>query len=262
MRNEVSLMKTMTRQSMLYKTKVEYGDYTLNHVLGCSHGCCYPCYAFLLAKRFGKVKTYQEWCEPVLVSNTLEILDREIPRLKAKIKWVHLCFTTDAFMYGYPEIQKMSLDIIDKLNGAGIKCVVLTKGVLPPELVKTSKKNEFGITLISLDEKYREQIEPGAAPYKKRIASLKYLHDNGYKTWVSIEPYPTPNIIDQNLNEILNELSFVDKIIFGRLNYNPLVREYKDYKRFFNDAAEQVIKYCENTGKKYHIKEGTISKEK
>lgn len=252
-------MKTMIRKSMLYKTKVEYGDYTLNHVLGCSHGCRYPCYAFLLAKRFGKVKNYQEWCQPILVSNTLEILDREIPKLKKDIKWVHLCFTTDAFMYGYPEIQKMSLDVINKLNSADIKCVVLTKGVLSPELAKTSKKNEFGITLISLDEKYRELIEPGAAPYKDRIASLKYLHDAGYKTWVSIEPYPTPNIIEQDLNKILDEISFVDKIIFGRLNYNPLVREYKNYKEFFNDAANEVISFCQRTNKAYHIKDGTIS---
>lgn len=31
-------MKTIKRQSMLYKTGVEYGDYTLNHVQGCAHG--------------------------------------------------------------------------------------------------------------------------------------------------------------------------------------------------------------------------------
>ena len=44
------------RKSMLYKTGVEYGDYTLNFVQGCAHGCKYPCYAFLLKKRFGQIK--------------------------------------------------------------------------------------------------------------------------------------------------------------------------------------------------------------
>ena len=29
---------------MLYQTGVEYGDYTMNHVQGCAHGCKY-CYA-------------------------------------------------------------------------------------------------------------------------------------------------------------------------------------------------------------------------
>src|SRR5574344_1031586 len=55
-------MLKIKRKSLLYKTKVEYGDFTVNHVLGCSHGCLFPCYAFNMAKRFGHVKTYKEWC--------------------------------------------------------------------------------------------------------------------------------------------------------------------------------------------------------
>ena len=78
-------MKTIKRQSMLYKTGVEYGDYTLNHVQGCAHGCKYPCYAMQMAKRFGKVKTYEDWCEPKLAENALEILDKEIPKLREKL---------------------------------------------------------------------------------------------------------------------------------------------------------------------------------
>ena len=94
-------MKTIIRKTLLYKTGVEYGDYTVNHVQGCSHGCKYPCYAMMLAKRFGKIKTYEEWCEPAIVSNALEILDKEIPKLKNKIQSVQLCFSTDPFMYHY-----------------------------------------------------------------------------------------------------------------------------------------------------------------
>ncbi len=56
------------------------------------------------------------------MSNTLDLLDKEIPKLKSKIQSVQLCFTTDPFMYGYPEIAEMSMAAIRKLNGAGIKC--------------------------------------------------------------------------------------------------------------------------------------------
>ena len=69
-------MKTIKRKSMLYQTGVEYGDYTMNHVQGCAHGCKYPCYAFLMKKRFGQIKDYESWLEPKLVSNTLELLDK------------------------------------------------------------------------------------------------------------------------------------------------------------------------------------------
>lgn len=249
------------RKSMLYQTGVEYGDYTMNHVLGCSHGCKYPCYAFLQKKRFGLVKTYEEWCGPRLVSNTLELLDKEIPRLKDKIQSVQLCFTTDPFMYGYPEIQKMSLAAIQKLNENNIKCSILTKGLLPIELKDMYKENEYGITLISLDEGYREKIEPGAASYASRLAALRTLYDVGCKTWVSIEPYPTPNLIDQNFDEILEAVSFVDKIIFGRTNYNKAISTYKDNKQFYNKCAEKVVAFCENHGIDYHIKYRTQTKE-
>ena len=162
-------------------------------------------------------------------------------------------------MYGYDEVSQMSIAIIKKLNVAGIKCTALTKGILPIELAKLSPENEYGITLVSLDEGFRQEMEPNTAPYKERIAALRALHDAGCKTWVSIEPYPTPNFIEQDLNEILEAISFCDKIIFGRLNYNKKVSEYKDYKAYFNELAKQVIEYCEANGKQYHIKDGTIS---
>jgi len=115
------------RKTMLYKTKVEYGDYTMNHVLGCAHGCRYPCYAYLMAKRFGKVTNYSEWVKPRLVKNTLELLKTEVPRLKHQIRSVQLCFTTDPFMYNYEEVVNLSLAAIEYLNNEGLKCRVLTK---------------------------------------------------------------------------------------------------------------------------------------
>ena len=237
-------MKTITRKSMLYKTGVEYGDYTMNHVLGCFHGCKFPCYAYLMARRFGNVKSYEEWCEPKLVSNTMELLDKEIPKLKEKINSVQLCFTTDPFMENYPEVEEMSLRAIEMLNKADIQCNVLTKGKLPLQLKMLSKKNEYGITLVSLSEKYRKEYEPNSISYDKRIVALKDLHEAGCKTWVSIEPYPTPNIITQDIRMILEAVSFVDKIIFGRTHYNKVISEYKEYKEFYNKESAKVIEFC------------------
>lgn len=249
----------INRKSMLYVTGVEYGDYTINHVLGCSHGCKYPCYAFMLKKRFGQIHSYENWLEPFLVSNTLALLDKEIPRLKNKIKSVQLCFTTDPFMYGYHEIADMSIRAIKRLNDADIKCVILTKGVLPLELANLSAKNEIGITLVSLDESFREKMEPGAAPISSRLDALYALHEKGCKTWISMEPYPTPNIITQNLVEILHKISFVDKIIFGRMNYSRMASAYIENRAFYNEAASIVIDFCKKHGIEFYIKEKTIT---
>ena len=199
--------------------------------------------------------------EPKLVSNTLEILDREIPHLREKIKSVQLCFTTDPFMCGFDEIKIMSLSAINKLNNAQIKCTVLTKGILPFELSQFSEENEYGITLISLDENYRKKVEPGAAPYGARLNALRKLHDAGCKTWVSIEPFPTPNLIDQDINEILNAVLFTDRIIFGRTNYNKEITAYSNHKEFYNEQAKKVIGFCIEHKIAYHIKTGTTTQD-
>ncbi|MBI2047112.1 radical SAM protein [Candidatus Pacearchaeota archaeon] len=263
-KEENKKVKYISRNSLLYKSKVEYADFCINHVEGCAHGCTFPCYAFMMAKRFGKVKSYAEWIKPKIVKNSLELLDKEIPKYKDQIKFVHLCFTTDPFMHKYPEVADMTLKIINKLNSNGIKCTILTKGIYPRELLNTkkySKDNEYGITLVSLDSDFKRIFESGSAPYMGRIRALKILHDAGLKTWVSMEPYPTPNISNgggvQELIRILNEINFVDNIIFGKLNYNCKSSNFPESEEFYNRCANIVEKFCKINGIKYHIKYGT-----
>jgi len=253
-------MEKIRRKSLLYKTGVEYGNFCLNHVVGCSHGCNFPCYAMLIAKRYGRIKDYSDWCKPKLVENALELLDKEIPKYKKDINFVHLCFMTDPFMQGYKEVEELTLQIIAKLNGDGIKCTVLTKGIYPVVLTDKEKygsENEYGITLVSLNEDFKNKFEPFSASVKDRIKALKYLHDNGLKTWVSIEPYPTPNLVEQDLIGILEKVSFVDKIIFGKLNYNKIATQFKNKDQFYEDCTKQTIDFCKERGIDCHIKEGT-----
>jgi DNA repair photolyase len=163
-------------------------------------------------------------------------------------------------MHEQEQVCDLTLRIIDKLNKHNIRCTVLTKGIFPGELGNRngfSNKNEYGITLVSLSEKFRREFEPNSAKFKDRIDSLKYLHKKGFKTWVSIEPYPTPNLIKQDLMEILDTVSFVDKIVFGRLNYNVKSSEFKYFKEFYNDLALSVINFCKRNKISYHIKQGT-----
>lgn len=242
---------------MLYQTKVEYGDWAMNHVQGCSHGCNYPCYAFLMARRFGRVKTRDEWLKPSIVDNTLDLLCKELPKYKDEIECVQLCFTTDPFMVGYPEVSKMSIEAIKLINEYDIPCMVLTKGILPAELAGLSDINQYGITLVSLDEGFREEMEPGAAPLADRLSALKALSSTGCKTWVSMEPYPTPNVHEQELQPILDAVSFTNRIVFGRVHYDRRTSAYGDLDAFYRGAAEQVRAFCEKNGIDYHIKKGT-----
>ncbi|GAH64952.1 unnamed protein product, partial [marine sediment metagenome] len=77
-------------------------------------------------------------------------------------------------MYKYPEVKDLSLKIIERLNKDNVRCVVLTKGVYPKLLTNTEKygpNNEYGITLVSLDNNFKGRFEPYSAPYKERVSS-------------------------------------------------------------------------------------------
>jgi three-Cys-motif partner protein len=256
---------SIKRKSLLYRTKVEYGNFTINHVFGCSHGCDYPCYAFMMARTYGKAKDYEDWIHPRIVSNALALLDKEIPKYRKEIDFVHMSFTTDPFMYDFinkrtfPPIKDLTLKIIEKLNKNGIKVTILTKGNYPEELIEKrfNVKNEYGITLVSLDKQFKKKFEPFSAPYDDRIRALKFLSKKGLRTWVSIEPYPTPNIVKQDIEQILKKVSFTDKIIFGKMNYNVKSKNFENNESFYKDSAKMVIDFCRENDIQLHIKEGT-----
>lgn len=231
-------MEEITRKSLLYKSGL--GVWCINHVQGCSHGCRYPCYAWMMAHSRGRAESYADWCRPAIVANAEELLSKELKRMSVRPEIIHLCLTTDPFMYGFPDVTALTLRLIVLINSYGIRCSTLTKGVMPVELADTSRfpeTNTHGISLVSLSEEFRERWEPGAAPYSDRIGALRELHDYGCRTLVHIEPYPTPNIITQSLQELLEEVSFADEIWFGGWNYNNIVKHFPGYRDFYDEQS-------------------------
>jgi DNA repair photolyase len=238
-------METITRKSLLYKSGV--GVLCINHVQGCSHGCRYPCYAYMIAQSYNRVASYSDWCQPKLVANAAELLTKELSHKRIKPDSIYLCLSTDPFMTGYPEITDMSLRLMAIINSNGIRTSILTKGKLPAELADKKRfpaNNIYGISLISLNEEFRKRWEPGATPYTDRVKALKYLHDCGCQTLAHIEPYPTPNILKQNLEDILEAVNFVDHLYFSGWNYNNQVKQFQNYQQFYKEQATIAQCFC------------------
>jgi DNA repair photolyase len=242
-------METIVRKSLLNRSAL--GFLCVNHAQGCSHGCLYPCYAFSMARTYGRAKDYRDWTRPRLVANARELLAKELGRLKVKPDFIHLSLTTDPFMHGQPEMIALSLELIGMINAAGIAVSILTKGILPAELADRSRfpgDNVYGISLVSLSEEFRRRWEPGAAPFAERIAALRLLGDAGRKTLVHMEPYPTPNVITQDLGEILEAVGFVDSLWFGGWNYSSLTGKFEGREEFYRDMGSIARNFCEARG--------------
>ena len=249
-------MREITRKSLLYRSKVEYADWCLNHVQGCAHGCTYPCYA-----RRGWVPK-DEWANPAIVRNAMDLLRREIPRYRAQIKDVHLCFSTDPFMYSFREVEWLTLEILRELNSYGIPCTVLTKGVYPAAKIRALPRagiNSYGITLVSAREEFRRQWEPGAAPLDERTEALRRLSGEGFRTWVSMEPWVHPVLGgDDDVGGVLAAIPFVNRVVFGRLNYRDHGLDPREVRAYYAGQAQKVIAFSARKGIDCHVKRGTM----
>ncbi len=242
-------MDAVRRKTLLYRSGL--GFWCINHVQGCAHGCQYPCYAYLMARHHGRVRDDADWRRPRLVENAIDLLEIELSRKRERLDVVHLCLTTDPFMVGHPEVTSLSLGLVEKLNAHGVRASLLTKGVPPFELAdaRFDRKNIIGISLVSLDERFRRRFEPGAAPYRARIAGLTRLHSAGCRTLVHIEPYPTPNIVRQEIRPLLEAVAFVDELYFGGWNYSPLPGPPAERDYFYRSQGQIVRAFC----REHHI---------
>jgi DNA repair photolyase len=241
-------VETLERKSLLYRSGL--GFWCINPVLGCAHGCSYPCYAFMMARQHGRTRDMLEWRQPKLVRNAPELLDRELSR-KRKVDCVHLCLTTDPFMVGYPEVAALSLRLVEIVNGHGLPASILTKGVLPVEpgdARRFRQDNTYGFSLVSLSEVFRRRYEPGAAPYAARIAAARALGERGFATRVHMEPYPTPGLFRQDLQAILDQIPFVRSLFLGGWNYNPRATQERGRDEFYAAQRRLARRFCEQHG--------------
>ncbi|MCX6685620.1 MAG: radical SAM protein [Methanoregula sp.] len=246
---QVFLKENRPKISIIYEPRGkarEYCELAANLYRGCSHRCTY-CYApaTLYMSR-------EEFCRPSVRIDVINKFEKDATILEriGEKRPILLSFTTDPYQ-PLDIKEQLTRKAIQILHRHGLKVSILTKGGRRSErdfdlLSKHPELSEYGATLVFTDEKYRKEIESGAAPTKERIDSIKKAHDMGIFTDVSLEPVWIP---EQSLELIDLTKDFVDFYKVGKLNYD-IQEKTINWKEFKND----VIKKLKDYGKKYYIK--------
>jgi DNA repair photolyase len=97
---------------------------------------------------------------------------------------------TDAYQ---PAERKYGITraLLAALVDTPLKISILTKSDLvlrDLDLLKQCRNGTVGLTITTLDENVRRQVEPGASPVAKRLEALRALHENGIANYVFIGP--------------------------------------------------------------------------
>jgi len=213
---------------------LEYSELAANLYTGCSHGCryCY-CPAILRMK-------IDDWAhDPKPRRDVLNQLDRDAAKLHGDHREILLSFMSDPYHSdGAAIVTREALLILERHD---LQVQVLTKGgkrSIGDFDILARNVWKFGSTIIFLDERLREEWEPGAASIAERIETIREAHRRGIFTWVSVEPVVDP----AEALAVMRELrDIIDLWKVGKLNHNKEHEAAIDWKQFLHETEETLV---------------------
>lgn len=231
----------------------EYSPLALNYIRGCDHGCVY-CYVPIMMKRFDKGYTHSN----VYIKEEKKLLkevELSAKKFRNSERQVFLSFTTDPYS-SFNQETKLTRRVLEILLHYSIPVSILSKGgyrVLEDlDVIKKFGPNiQVGASLTFTNPEDSRKWEKGATLPGERFDALKQLHNEGIRTWASMEPVIYP---DQSLDimHITNE--YVDAYKIGKLNHFKKHEEKFDWKQFLTDSVSIMRQY----GKEFYIKKDLL----
>jgi len=229
-----------------------------NVALGCSSKCSY-CFVPRFTRR------RRDSCEVRLPQKS----PADLVRHQLEHQWhfhfakghkeigVFLSFLTDPFL---PKVARETQKLVEMLLlEYGFTVATLSKlGCSPIRGIR------HGMTLVSIDDVFWRQFEPNTVSPLTRLGVLKTLEQEGEYAWVSVEPYPPSAIYKQRIEDLLEELNFVDLIIYGMWNYDARART-QEARGEYAENIQVLTDFCKSNNVRMHVKSDTlkfITKEK
>jgi len=254
--------------SLITQSRIEWLNlagrgYAINPFIGCAYGCYGGCWAYLTARRHGRVKDWQEWLHPELKpqfqSPDLEAqIAREARRLPEDAQLL-LSATCDPFQpadLGFDDTIKAILTGLAGVRGKP-RILVLTKsgfGLLRFMLWLPRGRTQVGITLTSFTP---TEWEPRADHPKLRIDALSTAKNVGFSTYISIEPWlpwvTNPKAIIKATRD------FTDSYIVGSFNYTG---NKSFYKAYYRRELPKLVAWMDQEKIKYFLKRELLRKAK
>lgn len=248
-------------KSVITKSNLPDADFVLNPYVGCQHACIY-CYADFM-KRFTGHKG-EKWGSFVDVKiNASETIK---PKSIKKDSLILIGSVTDPYQ-PLEAKYKITRGCLEKLLESQPKLEILTKSSLvlrDLDLLKQFKNLRVGISIGILDEDLSRKLEPYVSSPRKRLETLKKLHEEGIRTYLFISPI-FPEITDfkeliECSKDYINEVLFENlnirannrKNIFDFLQQNkpeliPLYEQIQKDPSYWNDLEIRISRYCKRS---------------
>lgn len=184
-------MKTteILAKTIITESNLPAADYVVNPYAGCSHACIY-CYARFMKRFSGHEESWGRYVD-VKVNGADLVPDAGGKRgAKYAGKALFMSSVTDPYL-PLEKKYRLTRSILEKLVPLQPALGIQTKSdliVRDIDILSRFGKCEAGLTVTTLDDSVRAEVEPGAASVARRIAALEELKKAGLRTYVFIGP--------------------------------------------------------------------------
>lgn len=231
----------------------EYSPLALNYIKGCDHGCVY-CYVPIMLKKFDQGYIHSN----VYIKEEKSLLQEIAASCKKHYgspKQVFLSFLTDPYSHFNNE-TKLTRKVLQMLLNSRIPVSILTKGghniFQDLDIIKAFGGNiQVGGSLTFTDYELSKKWEKNSSAPAERFDMLNVMHEEGVRTWASMEPVIYP---EQSLAILELTAPFVDGYKIGKLNHFPKHEARFNWTQFLTDAVNIMRK----NNKLFYIKKDLL----
>lgn len=202
-------IKDIHVQSIMTKSSLPVGGYSVNPYVGCPHGCRY-CYASFMKRFTGHTEPWGTFLD---VKHWKPISDPH----RYDGQRIVIGSVTDGYN-PYEEEFGNTRRLLEELRGTNAEIMICTKSDLvlrDIDLLKTFPKVTVSWSVNTLDEQFRADMDK-AVSIERRLAAMRRFYDEGIRTVCFISPI-FPGITD--VKAIIEQVSdHADLIWLENLN--------------------------------------------
>ena len=218
-------IKEIDVKSVMTKSSLPVGGYSVNPYVGCPHACRY-CYASFMKRFTGHTEPWGTFLD---VKNWKPITNPH----KYDGERVVIGSVTDGYN-PYEEEFHRTRRLLEELRGSDAEIMICTKSDLvlrDLDLLKSFPKVTVSWSVNTLDEQFCADMD-NAVSIERRLKAMRQTYEAGIRTVCFVSPI-FPRITD--VKAIIEEVKdYADLIWLENLNLEAMIADVMDYKFLSN----------------------------
>lgn len=197
------IVNEVTVKTVITKSNLPVGDYSVNPYIGCTHACKY-CYASFMKRFTGHTEPWGTF---------LDVKHWEPIRNPGQYRGKEFFIGSVTDPYNPQEAKyKRTRAFLEQLQGSGAKISIQTKSDLvlrDIDLIKTFPDARVGFSINTLDENFKNDMDK-AVSIERRLAAMKAFHDVGVRTTCFISPiFPGITDVEAIIDRVKDQCNLV-----------------------------------------------------